>query len=154
MNEFAQGFIGSFGILLVLISSVFYWIGGRPNGRIWKRMVTPLFFALACVGFSVLKGHFAWWYLLAVPIYLIPQPGYGADGSFEKIFRRGLWAIFHCLRSLIFVIFSGSWLLFGIQMFFALVASIGFGAFNPFPNAPEEEGLIYFTSSFLVPFVV
>lgn len=155
MNEYRLGIIGTFGILLPLVASVFYWLGGRPDGRIWKRYVTPLFLAGALIAFSFIKDSFSWWYLLAVPAYLIPYPGYGGRESLGgKIYGRSIWALCHSARALVFVLISGAWVLWSVSTAFAVVSSVVFGAFNPFDTAPEEEGLIYFSSSFLTPFMV
>jgi len=89
MNEYAQGLSWTIGTLIVTIYASLWWLGGRPNGRAWRRWIAPLFFSGALIGYSAIFGSFNWWYLLAIPAYkLVTHIGYGANSIAGKIARR------------------------------------------------------------------
>lgn len=154
MNEYQQGLMGSLALLPSMIFSVLSWIGGRPNGRIYKRVLAPLAFCLAMFLLAFFNHHFNWVFLTAIPAYMISASlGYGGETLWKKIIRRSIWSLVRTLCSIIFVLFTGKWTLFLVQCGVGLLTTLIFGIINPL-EAPEEEGLINFSSVFIVPFMV
>ena len=153
MNEYYLGVIWSLKILSVLVASTVYWIGGRPNGRLYKRILAPLALIIGVILTNL--DHWNNWYLLAIPLYINwPHIGYGGKKLWFKIFRRTIWSLLYCSAALVFTIHSGAWLIFGVQVAISLICSVAFGVFNPFKSAPAEEGTIWFASNFLLPFML
>lgn len=160
MIEFNQGVLGSLGLLISIIYSVFQWFGGRSEdyfgikAREWSRIVSPIFLCLSIIGLSILSNKFNLWYLLSVPAYLaVHMVGYGGDELWEKILKRSLWSLLRTTASLTFAIVAGTWTLFALQMIIGLIASVVLGTFNP-NSPPQEEGMIKFLNVVLVPYMV
>ena len=155
MNEYTQGLIGTLGLVIPVIFSLLYWLGGRYNGRLIRRWVAPIFFTISVIAYSLLVGGFHWLYLLSIPAYKgITHIGYGGDTTAKKFFRRLLWSVLYSACAFTFVMWSGAWILFIVQTVISILTSILFGILNPFKSAPKEEGIICFSSSFLIPYMV
>lgn len=85
---------------------------------------------------------------------MVSRLGYGGNTVEEKLVRRALWAILYSSGCLYLAILSGQWLVFTVQFFICLIASVVFGYENPFESSPKEEGIICFLSSVLIPFML
>lgn len=155
MSENYQVVIWGLQVLSVLAASVVYSFGGRPGGRLLKRLVAPLLLVLPILAINYFLHHWNWWYLLALGYVNWPWIGYGGKTLWFKIFRRVTWSVLYCSGALVFVSHSHAWLIFGVQMTISLICSVAFGVWNPFKdNAPAEEGSIWFASNFLLPFML
>ena len=153
MVEIGEGFIAALGVFISLVFSVLWMFGGRPGGRIIRRWVSPLFFSVSLILYSL--NNFNLLNLLIVPGYvLVAHLGYGGDELIEKFVRRLFWAFAFASVAVIPAIISGAYVIFGIQAVICIMASVIFGLFNPFKSSAKEELLIAFSSSFLVPFIL
>lgn len=153
------------GLTCFLISSVFSFfsvLGGRDNSylglepRIWKRLIAPIFFSVSVCLLAFLLGNFQSYMLLSIPTYVASTHvgyGYNGDSQWKKIQRRTMWSVFRVTCGLAFTIFSGAWILLTLQLVIAILVSNVLGVLNPL-KAPQEEGLINFSSVFLIPFSV
>jgi hypothetical protein len=153
-SEYYQGLLGSFGLLITLVFSIFWWLGGRPGGRVFRRWIAPLVFAGGVCGLAVLAETFRWWFLFSLLAYKgVTHIGYGGDSLVEKLWRRGLWSLLMTACALTFACWTGAWTLYVVQVVVGLTAAIVIGIRNPVV-ASQEEGLICFSNAFLVPFMV
>lgn len=154
MSEFTQGWLGTLAFLPSLIFSIITWIGGRPNGRIWKRLVAPISFCLMTICLSLISHKFSWWYFILVPSYLISCTiGYGGSSLWTKLLRRSLWSVMRTASCLILAIVVGTWTLFVLQAVIGLIVTLVMGILNPI-KASQEEGIINLISVFFVPYMV
>lgn len=154
MNEYLEGLQGTVGLLIPLAASAIWWVGGRPNGRVYRRWVFPLFFSLALICLSVWMNTFRWWFLLSIPAYkAISHVGYGADTFAGKLARRGLWSLLMTACALTFCLWTHAWTVFMVQAFVGFGVAVTFGSLNPV-KAAQEEGVICFGSTFLVPYAL
>ena len=154
MSEFTQGWLGTLAFLPSLVFSIITWIGGRPNGRIWKRLIAPVSFCLLTIGLSLISHKFSWWNFILIPSYLISCTiGYGGSSLWTKLLRRSLWSLVRTASCLILAIVAGAWTLFILQLVISLIATLVIGILNPL-KASQEEGLINFLSVVLVPYMV
>lgn len=155
MNEYVEGTLGTLAILSALVYSTVWWIGGRPNGRVWRRWIAPLFFGVAVNVLAYFGGTWHWAMLVYPPLLkAVSHIGYGGSTFAVKFARRSVWSFLYICCSLPLAIVTGEWLLFSVQALFCLLASNVFGILNPFKSSPQEEGTIVFSSSFLIPFMV
>lgn len=155
MNEYIQGLYWSISVVAVMLYSTFWWLGGRPGGRIWRRVIAPAFMGSALMGLAFWLGSFKWFYLGSVPLFFLAAAmGYGGDTIGEKVARRTLWAAVYCLIALPIVISSGAWVLYAFQCVLCFAASLIFGIVNPFHSSPKEEASICFLSTILIPFML
>lgn len=149
MNEYLDCLSFGYRILIALAFGLISAFGGRPGGRILKRLIAPLVFSLL-----ILTLKFNSWFLLAIPAYaLSASVGYGGDTWEEKFIRRTLWSLLRTSCAVLFVIFSGAWVLLSLQFSVGLMATLLLGIENPV-SAPKEEGLINLLSVVFVPFMV
>ena len=154
MSEYSQGWLGSLALIPSIVFSTISWLGGRPNGRILKRLVAPIIFCGLTIALSALSSKFTWWFFLSIPAYLVQSTiGYGGDTLWQKITRRSIWSLTRSMCALTFVLFSGAWVLFIAQTVIGLIMTLVLGLTNVLP-APQEENLINFSSVFVVPFMV
>jgi hypothetical protein len=137
------------------------------RGRIWKRLIAPLTLTLGIVLISALTGHFSYWFLFSPLAYISTTSafGYGPndviakffhyDGEelWKKILRRTVWSIARTISSLTFVLFTGKWGLFALQLIIGLFSAVYLGVKNPL-KAPQEEGIINLSSVLFVPYMV
>ena len=79
--------------------------------------------------------------------------GYGGDDIKIKLKRRLIYSIALGLIGIWIVLFSGKWIVLGVQLLFSVLASLIFGLLNP-TKAVEEEAIICTVSIFLVPFMI
>lgn len=155
MNENWQVIVWTIQVFFVLMASMLYSFGGRPGGRLLKRLAAPLLLIAPILIINYYQGHWNNWYLLSFGYINWPWIGYGGKTLFTKWWRRSLWSLLYCSAALVFVIHSHAWIIFGIQSGISLMCSTAFGVYNPFRNnAPAEEGSIWFASNFLLPFML
>ena len=154
MSEYIQGWLGTMAFVPSVFFSLISWVGGRPGGRIWKRLIAPISFSLLTILLSILSHKFSWWYLLLFPSYLISCTlGYGGSSLWTKLLRRSLWSLVRTTASLIIAIVVGTWTLFVLQLITGLIVTLVMGILNPI-KASQEEGLINFSSVLFVPYMV
>lgn len=160
MTEFSQGLLGTAALAVSVIYSMLQWFGGRDKdylgirARTWGRLIAPLFFGMAVIGLATICGNFRPWHLVAPLAYVLStHVGYGGETLITKILRRSVWALVRTSCSVFFVLGTGRWNLFIAQVLFALVAANLIGIRNTV-KAPQEEGLINFSSTFLAPFMI
>lgn len=154
MNEYSQGILGTLALIPSVLFSLISWIGGRSSGRIYKRLLAPILFCSLVIGLALLTGKFSVWMFLSFPAYLVScSVGYGGVTFSEKVLRRSVWSVIRSMAALTFCISTGSWFIFIFQAAVGLMFAIAFGTRNPL-KAPQEEGLINFSSVFLVPQMV
>lgn len=138
-----------------------YSLGGRDKdfmgirARIWKRIFSPIFLSASVLGLSLILGKFSLWFLLAPVLYFAHGYifGYGGDTFWTKVLRRSLWSIFITACALPIAIVTHGWAMFALQGVIGLILTLTAGLVNPI-TAPEEEFLIYFSSTMFVPFMV
>lgn len=153
MNEWQILGIGLFKILLALIIGGLYAVGGRTCKWI-RRFVAPFILCSGIYALSFSYDNISLCVSLCITYGLLALgycQGYGGDTSGEKFLRRLKCGLMITGASLPLAIFTGSWLLFGMQMAIGTLTMIVLGIFNPI-EAAEEELLIGTITCILVPF--
>ena len=151
MSEYGIGGLASAKLLLVVVFSTCYWLGGRRHKWI-RRYVGGILFPAGVIAFAVMAGRFAWWQLAA--LFTFPAAlslGYGADSLWPKAYRRGLYGFALAMAGLPLAL--SAWPVFAAQVVLAVGASVYLGLLNPV-DAAEEEALIATLSVVLVVFYV
>jgi hypothetical protein len=129
-------------ILLFLVSSALFWIGGKWNHNA-RRFVMPLVLSLACAW-----GH-NWWplvkYLWIIPAMFIPMAiclslGYGDKSPLRHIFGdgwgRGVWGILVALSASVGLLVGH----FLAWWWFILYLGVNFTLENTLKNVDQDLG--------------
>lgn len=154
MNEHVRGLMGTLALIPSLAGSTLWWLGGRPGGRIYRRLLFPLVFTGLVMTLSLFTGKWSPWFLTSIPTYIIASHvGYGGDQLWIKITRRTLWSMTMTLASLPFAWSTGMWILLFAQAIVTLSISLIVGTTSAL-DAPLEEGMISFASILFVPFMI
>jgi hypothetical protein len=143
MPEMMQGTSTFLALLLTLISSWLWMLGGRPHGRIFYRFIAPLFFATVVTVISLLSDF------KPVTLYLIPYYLIVTHLGHTKFHER----LFECILYGLPSIFFGFTILFPIQMLLCVCAAVIGHFFNQKP-APKVEMLVNFLRIALVGYMV
>jgi len=159
MTELEQGVLGTIALLISVVFSTLAWFGGRSEAyfslraRLWKRLIAPLFFTASVILLSLYVGSFTYFYLLSIPLFFISSIfGYGGNDIWTKMKRRFLWYLLRIIGLSAFAIDVEA-ALFISQIVTGFIVTIAIGLKNPV-KAPLEEGIINFSTVFLVPFYV
>ena len=160
MGELISGFYGFIAIFISLIYSLFVMLGGREENflkiknRIWGRYIAPFTLCTLILVLSLLSSKFSIWFLFCYLTYFISHKiGYGTEDLWKKIIKRMLWSLMRTASALPIVLVTGQWILFLLQATVGLLITLCLGVMNPL-KAPQEEGLINFSSVMFVPFMV
>jgi len=143
MGEIAQGSITALAVILTAISAWIQMLGGRPNGRIYYRLIFPVFFSASVIFISFLSNSFRIQYILLVVFYLLVT--HLGHHTFEK---RLLECCLYGFPAIFFgpVIFTG-------QMVLCVLAAV-IGHFYKDKKAPSVELLVNFLRILLIGYMV
>jgi hypothetical protein len=162
VSEFAQGMMGTAGLLLTAIYATLSWFGGRSKNylgvraRIWGRIIAPLFFCLGAVGLAIWSGAYSHFMLLSIPAYLgASTMGWGDEGrgGWFQLYRITLWSLVRTSCSLTFAIPTGMYGIFVLQVISGLMIAAYMQVENPVVAPQEETAKNYFNVA-LVPFMI
>lgn len=150
MSELAQGSISFLAILLTAVSAWIQMRGGRPGGRIYYRLIFPLFFSFSILFIALLSGNFKTAYLLFVPYYLLVTH-LGHTKFHERLFE----CIAYTLPGVLYVYFYTDMCTFWTSLM--LLMSTGAAVIGHFFNqktAPRAEFIVNFLRVALIPYMV
>lgn len=139
MNEYTIGLTASISLLGLVLSSVFYMIGGRSKKFI-RRYISSLCISASLVASAIVMQKFSWWLCLTYPCLVIGFSfGYGGDSLIKKIIRRTVYALAILSASVVCaIVYQGNaWNVLLLHALFAL-SSVFFAIKNPIHAAAEE----------------
>ena len=144
MSEKKQQFIALVKILIAVAFALLYSMGGM--GEKWmRRFIAPTLLTLSIFAFSR-----NWRVFIQLPLMFITlSMGYGADGLWDKILRRGLFGFANGISSSFYLLRQEKWRLSDYHVVLLTSAYIVFGVWNPFPNARVEEMVLGFLIAFI-----
>ena len=150
MSELAQGSISFLAVVLTACSAWLWMLGGRPGGRIYGRLIAPLFFSSSILIISWISGAFHTIYFLFVPLYiLISHSGH------HSFVRRLIECWCYALPGvLIIYIYPELWRFWTIQMLIFSPTATVIGHFLNQKTAPRIEFLVNFLRIALIGFTV
>jgi hypothetical protein len=154
MNEIMAGTLATIALIPSVLFAWISMVGGRPNGRIYKRIVAPFVFVSLVIVLSLISHKFSWWLVGLYPSYFIScMVGYGGDNIFTKCWRRILWSLIRTASCLPLCILTGNYTLLILQLIVGVSTAVILGVKNPLA-APIEESIINLISVIFVPFMV
>ena len=139
MSETLIGTYASISLVSLAIGSWLYMLGGRKDKWL-RRFIGSLVITGTAMIMSLLMGKFSPWLLISYPIVMGGMTlGYGANEPFQKVLKRGLFAL---------GVISGGFvycLVFGGNAWWILIPHVGVAAWsiylgvkNPLHAAAEE----------------
>lgn len=134
MSEIAEGSLAFLAVALTALSAWVQMLGGRPNGRVFYRLVFPLVFSFSVIGISLISDNFRLSLLLLIPYYLIIT--HLGHHSFIK-------RLFECLMYGLGGVVCGMYFLLGIQLIICILAAL-IGHFCQDKKAPVIEMIVDF----------
>lgn len=139
MNEYTLQFISFSKLIWIAIFSYLYGLGGIRY-KVLRRFIGAGWMILGVIGFQHWQGNINYWALLW-PVLLCAglHKGYGGQELAVKMCKRALYGLLLGLAATPLALVSGMWALYGYSIVSTVIASVVFGAFNPFKNARDEE---------------
>lgn len=135
------GFLGRCAVLVGFCA--LYAMAGSEDfwgGQLWIRRWLATF--LLCVwGAIITRGDWRSWAFFPLMAGALTMP-YGADALWIKVLLRSVDGLLYGLAFNAYNFFSYRINTGVFGVFLSMAASILFGAFNPWPNAIYEQGLI------------
>ena len=155
MSEIGLLFLGASKLVIALVAGVLYSLGGRDGVSKGVRRFGVSALLISCVVlFSLLNHSFSPWFLCSLPLYVAALSlGYGADKTYRKIIKRGIFGLAVACAGLPIVIVTGVWSLWILQVILAISSCIILGVLNAL-TASQEELCIGFLSVVMVLFYV
>ena len=141
MSEFGLGTLAAIALLVCVIDSIAWMLGGR-SGKYKRRFIGSAIQTLGLNVISLIVGTWVWQYLASIIPEMISRClGYGGDTLAYKILRRSIFALGSLAVGMMLAWglgFSGKAITLLICQVIASVVSIVLGTRNPLPASVEE----------------
>jgi len=132
---------------MAFVANSLYAMGGTEGFGKWlRRYLASFILAVAANGAAIYLTVWTWQYIFIYPCLIGGfSLGYGANTTWEKILKRGIFAL-----GVLTACFCGfwatgatilGWIVVGLA-FLTGVTSVVLGVINPFNNAPLEQFII------------
>jgi hypothetical protein len=121
-------------LVLVLVCASLYAIGGM--GYLWaRRFAAP---GICCLSMFYFSRD--WRSLVQMPFMMGSLSlGYGSDMFLIKVAKRASFGLANGISGSICDLLNKRWLISALWSIILIVAYVGIGVWNPFPNARIEE---------------
>lgn len=139
MSELSLQYLAFGNMIALAISSLFYGIGGMPNGRVFRRFASPAIIFVAIVATSLFLHKWSFWILAALPLLIVRNClGYSADHGMPSWVKRALISLMSVATGVILCIgFSGGWWLLIVHGIVSL-STVLFALKSPIVARMEE----------------